>query len=450
MRDYFFEGVRRLDWGLGNPNFTGALIATLMISLWIAAYLWKYGFWLSLSANAVLGACLVHTYSRGSVVALVGGTIVLVCCVRRWPANRIIACVVTAAALVGYSGYLGASKRYEPGFVAQDGSVVNRWAIYEKVPRMMWDAPEGWGAGRASDAYRQWYQETGRLEKYRQLVSSHLTWLVEFGWGIRIAYVLSWAAVIVLCFPGRAQHWLSVPLAVWICFGLSASFSDTAHQPWLWIVPTLSLVCVVVARVVVADWPSGILFAVSAVAGMMLLGVLAVLGGMGKGHLELALRQGIVTIGKGGEQLSVFVAKPDQAVLGAFYGHKLRSAAEDSNLAPRFHIQWKEHSRNIQDVDIAVVSGVGVAEEKLQFNPVAARRIWLINPGNPSNTVFEQLKEHGEVHVLLGAFWTGEAKLFWEPQGIASKRFTIEPCPLAGQYVPNWLTAVLSVEGATF
>jgi hypothetical protein len=70
MNDIFFNGTWRMDWGFGNPNKTAAFIAILMIAVWILAYIHKWGFWIALVAFTGLGICLIHTMSRGGLVAL--------------------------------------------------------------------------------------------------------------------------------------------------------------------------------------------------------------------------------------------------------------------------------------------------------------------------------------------------------------------------------------------
>ena len=39
MSEIFFQGFWRMDWGLGNPNKTAALIAILMVAVWSLSYL---------------------------------------------------------------------------------------------------------------------------------------------------------------------------------------------------------------------------------------------------------------------------------------------------------------------------------------------------------------------------------------------------------------------------
>ncbi len=78
MEEFFFNGVWRLDWGLGNPNKTAALIVELMVAVWLLAYAWKWGFWMSLGFFTMLGGCLIHTFSRGGLAALIAGMLPLI------------------------------------------------------------------------------------------------------------------------------------------------------------------------------------------------------------------------------------------------------------------------------------------------------------------------------------------------------------------------------------
>src|ERR1700734_2850965 len=90
----YFQGVWRMDWGLGNPNKTAALIAILMIAIWVIAYLHKWGFWVALVPFTALGVCLIHTVSRGGIVALGIGLTAVVCTIPTpWPIQKIVALV---------------------------------------------------------------------------------------------------------------------------------------------------------------------------------------------------------------------------------------------------------------------------------------------------------------------------------------------------------------------
>lgn len=227
-----------------------------------------------------LGVCLIHTMSRGAVIALFAGLIPLVMVAPRpWPRGRIVGVVVAVWVIVGASLYLNAGERLGQGIVHEDRSITNRFQIWKAAPRMMVDAPGGWGLGSSGAAYMQWYQPLSSNEGYRTLVNSHLTWLVELGWPLRVAYLFGWAAVLLLCWPGRASRWLAVPLGVWITFLVAAAFSSVAESPWLWIVPGAALIAVLGYRIRGKIWPSGKLWLIPLGVNLLLCGVLVVLGG---------------------------------------------------------------------------------------------------------------------------------------------------------------------------
>jgi len=104
MSDIHFQGFWRMDWGLGNPNKTAALTATLMVGVWALAYVRKWGFWPALVFFTSLGICLIHTFSRGGLIAAAAGLVVLVWLAPRpWPRH------------LGASIYLQAHERYGQG-----------------------------------------------------------------------------------------------------------------------------------------------------------------------------------------------------------------------------------------------------------------------------------------------------------------------------------------------
>ncbi len=250
MEGIFFNGIWRMDWGLGNPNKTAALIAILMVAVWGLAYLRRWGFWLALVMFSGLGICLVHTFSRGGIVAAFFGLFPLVLVVwRPWPWSRIIGIVVSIWIIVAALIFLQAHKRYGQGVATEDRSISNRFEIWKAAPTMMADAPGGWGMGQSGRAYMNWYQPLDNNESYRTLVNSHLTWLVELGWIGRFLYLTGWFAVFVLCFPSAQARWMAVPFGIWVAFFVGAFFSSVAESICLWVVPVLALTAVLVWRI---------------------------------------------------------------------------------------------------------------------------------------------------------------------------------------------------------
>ena len=353
-----------MDWGLGNPNKTAALIAVLMLAVWALPLVRRWLFWVALPAFAALGACLMHTISRGGVVAATAGFAVLLIHLRRispWPKRRMLAVIGAVLVMLAGNGVMQTSMRFaqSPG----DRSISNRLLIWKQAPRMIADAPWGWGIGNSGNAYMSWYQSLEKTENYRTLVNSHLTWLVEFGWPMRLLYTFGWAAVFVLCWGTRRFEgmppsavdadvarascpWRSVTgkmpvlltdtpflfcgvvCGMWSAFFVAAVFSSVAEVPWLWIPPSLGLGGVLVVRYRMHLWPSRLAWASGAAATVLCLGALAIGGRVtappaGVSRLAV-LRNGSVCVGKQPPSIWVVVGTDNATTISATYPRAYR------------------------------------------------------------------------------------------------------------------------------
>jgi hypothetical protein len=324
-----------MDWGLGNPNKTAALIALLMLAVWTLPLLRRRLFWAALPAFAGLGACLMHTMSRGGVAAAAAGCAALLVHLRRvrpWPAGRALAVAVAVLLMSAGAGVRQTSERVarSPG----DRSVSNRLALWRQAPRMMADAPWGWGVGNSGAAYMGWYQPLESAEVYRTLVNSHLTWLVELGGPARGLYAFGWAAAFVLCcgsrrFEGAGPFlFCGVVCGVLTAFFVAAVFSSVAEAPALWIAPLLGLAGVLAMRARLRLWPSRRAWARGAAGAALCLGALAVCGHVTApplGAERLAVhRNGAVCAGARPPEAWVVVGG-DPATLGEAYPRTYRN-----------------------------------------------------------------------------------------------------------------------------
>lgn len=287
----------RLDWGFGNPNITATLIAMLMVAVWALpaiARRWhtvagEIAFWAALAGCGWLGRCLLLTRSRGGLVAALLGLGLVALFARRPWAKRHLAGALLAGALLAVSAKeSGTSARLAPEHLADDASIGNRFKIWRHAPEMIADAPGGWGVGQGHKAYMAWYQDPDWNQDYETLVSTHITWLVEFGWAGRLAYVSAWALALRLAWPGRpresgarnpapgtqpaerpteAAHTeppaapistrrAVVPFATLAAFGTACVFSTVA-DPWqLWVLPVLAVTWTLAARALRREWPA--------------------------------------------------------------------------------------------------------------------------------------------------------------------------------------------------
>ena len=243
---FFYNGVSRWDFGLDNPNKAAAVLAFLLLAL-LALSLRAQREWVRWCAGAAMvgvGFGLVHTFSRGGLVAFLAGAVFVLAGLRKslFRERRWLPVLLAACTLVGAAAWTGFAERVANSSPDADASVGNRFTIWRNVPCMMVDAPGGWGHGAAGDAFMSWYQPLDRNERYRTLVNSHFTWLVEWGWCGR--FVLAWAWL--LAFGMGIVRWRTrgdpLPLAVWMSFATAAFFSSVAEEWIVWVVPVLALV----------------------------------------------------------------------------------------------------------------------------------------------------------------------------------------------------------------
>ena len=251
---FFYQGVSRWAFGMDNPNKAAAVLAFILILLLgtllraprgrVALLRDRIVSVALVATAAAVGYCLVHTFSRGGVVAFLLGVPILFIGSwkgphkfrRWWPILFVALLMAGTAAWIGFAGRVARSSP------ASDASVGNRLAIWRNVPSMMVDAPGGWGHGSSGDAVMSWYQTLERHERYRTLVNSHFTWLVELGWVGRFALVCAW----MLAFGFGILRWKErgdpLPLAVWAGFATAAFFSSVAEDWRVGVVPVVTLV----------------------------------------------------------------------------------------------------------------------------------------------------------------------------------------------------------------
>jgi hypothetical protein len=452
MRDYFFEGQVRLDWGFGNPNVTGALIAMLMIGAWVFAFWGRWGFWLSLVINVALGVFLVQTYSRGGLVALVVGLAPLVWIARRpWSKARLIGVALALLVLGGYAWQERATHRYAKGIVTEDGSVANRWLIYRMAPRMICDAPEGWGWGRSGDAFRQWYQPTGRLENYTHLISTHATWLVEWGWPLRAAYLLAWAAVLALCWPDARSRWLAALMGVLVSFGVSCMFTHVGKEKWLWAGPATALLLVILARLLTRNWPSRRTWSTALVGAVSGLALVVLWAQLVRSEQHIKLRSGIVEIQGSSDAptRTIGVLQPDHRVLGQFYGQRIREAlTTEERRTWSFQVQWDTEAAMGSNLDTLVVSGDAAKVVGDHQNPAiaSARVLLLLNPSEPSAKLAELLPKLSRVHQVSGQMWGGTSRYLWEALLSTHAGATSSQLPMSSLFIQRWTNSLVIPE----
>jgi len=430
--DYYFEGIQRLDWGFGNPNKTAAFIAMLTVASWSACLVWKRLFWIMLPVTVLCGVFLFQTVSRGGLVAaLVGGLAAVLVLRPQWGWQRWVSVFVTVVGLWAYSSSLGVSDRYTQGIDgSEDRSLSNRWLIYQAVPQMLLDAPQGWGEGNAPEAFQQWYQPEGRGETYLNLVNSHFTWLVEWGTGKRLLYCLGWVIVLVVTFPQAGRSWWAIVFAVWLTFFVAASFSSVAHHPWMWPFPLLCLLCVLIDR----------LWFKRGLNKKMMLGipVVTMLGYSALLACTLFLPKQaplhydgeVMMVGESGAAKKIAIVGSDKAILGKVLGHRLRGYVEKN---PEIAFFLADDITDQQKTCDAIVC-VGEQINKIDFKDFP--EVVLLNPAMPDHSI-----ENVDfpMKVLWGDFHSSHAWYRWQHLSTNNSNISLKKIPGEGTYLESWL-----------
>ena len=225
-----------------NPNMTAAVIAEIGVLLLVLCgrirRMIPRGILSLLSVGVVIA--LAATGSRGGLSAfLVGAGVASIAALRGQAGSRrgfaavllSLLALAVAVAVFGFGGRIGKAVR------GRDASVGNRLVIWRAVPRMMADAPDGWGVGNSGQAFMNWYQPLDRTERYRTLVGSHFTWMVEFGGLGRFLYVFGWLLVLALSFRRWRRTGDALPTALWLTLAVAAVPTSVLEEWAVWVLP---------------------------------------------------------------------------------------------------------------------------------------------------------------------------------------------------------------------
>lgn len=423
---FYYEGIARLDWGLGNPNRTAALIACLMMGVWALAYVRRWGFWAAWATSTVLGILLVQTFSRGGFLAAAVGAALLIFFARRpWP--RLSSCLIglSVLALISYAVVLSAGERVATSWQG-DPSVLNRLELWKNVPRMIADAPSGWGLNNAQQAYMQWYQGIDRPERFLNLVSLHFTLLAELPWPLRISYAIAWALAFLLTFPSRRSPELAVAFSVTVTFFAAGIFTHFAESWPVYLPLTAAVIGAIVLRLVRKEWPGLRVSLLTACAAPLVFLPLAFLDSP---PIVIEGTPRHVTIGRGPPGTWILVSTE---VLGGSYGKTLRA-----HPSPLPALGFATKLANIPPAHTLVLCGRVSLSALEELRRISPRRILLLN----SDFFPGQIREFSgaRIHAFFGEFAESNSLSTWQQSG------ALTLIPGSGTFVPEW-PAILARE----
>ena len=431
---FLYHGIPRWDFGLESPNKAAILLAFLAILL-LAAFLRARRGWITWSCAslaAVAGYALIHTFSRGGFLALTVGCAPLLAAGwrNRFGRKRLVPLLLVAGALAAgmvWTGFAGRLARSDP---AHDASAGNRLIIWKAVPGMMVDAPGGWGSGNAGDAFMGWYQPLTRHERYRTLVNSHFTWLVEWGWCSRWLYATGWLLVLGMGFARMRKQSDPLPLALCICLGVGALFSSVAEEWYVWIIPSAAAVPMVKTFLSETTIRQIATVALAAAGGAALMAIFAVCG-----HLypvnDISIHQTAdrqrITVGK--EEPTTWIVFDGKTMGGQTYGRQMRAFLQtDEGKGRSIGIAAKLSAvpKDVRRLALCGASADGGAATLRPFGRLDEVRI--LSPANPLEWL-TPCNTNPPLQVICGDL---------SPNCPATDVPGLKTVPGAGDFLPAW------------
>jgi hypothetical protein len=381
---------------------------------------------------------LILTMSRGGFIAAAAGVAVLVAHARRpWPAHRVIVVACAAAILLGCALQIGAARRLTRSLPDSDASVGNRLMVWSAAPRMLVDAPTGWGLGNGGDAYTQWYQPLSNLEKYRSLVSTHLTKIVELGIIGGAVYIWLWFFLILgsLHIAHRLPSVAAVASAI-VCHAVAAMFTNLERHPTAWGVPGIcGILVIALIAIQYRNFGFSRVALFSGLASFCIIAALLLAAAFtSRDSLPITHSGTLTTVGK--QNPSVLVAV-DRKVLGLEYGKTFRKT-----LLRDPKLQQIVESEGISFVESALVPADLARRQihRVLFSGSTARAA--LNPFQASITDVLLVNPALDPGTTMEPSWRF---VFGEYFSSALKRQVLtsvpEPTAIAygqGDYIPSW------------
>lgn len=329
------EEARKVDiWGRSgrfrfisaNPNTTATVLGGLALAMfWVALMARRW--WTKAAGLCIFGVLAVlmaKTESRGAGVALLAAFAAMAAfkLKEKFSRKAIFASIATAVCAALAIGWFCGGR-----FAIGKGDDLRR-DILRCVPAMLADSPEGVGLGNSGAAYLVWYRDIDKTRTVRTLISSHLTWLVEFGRTGRVLYAAGWLAVLGICGVFAFRGGSPLPLGLWIFLGVAGLFNPVLETWQTWVLPAAALAAPVFSRRRPSWKAAGIVCAASMAVSCGALAAVTALGSAREDAVPLRISKGVVKVGKG--EPSIWIASDEFATGGwTFAGVETMSYFEE-------------------------------------------------------------------------------------------------------------------------
>ena len=449
MVDIWRKGNRFRMW-FRSPNAAAGLLAEIAVAA-AAVFLFAGRFASIAGLIAMLAslAGLALTSSRGGILAFgLGLAILLVLAFLRRAVRPVgkrvwvlligmVLAAVFAVATQGISRFTSDLGKDISG----KGKSYDRTELFAVGPRMMADAPSGWGVSNAGGAYSNWYQSMGGNKWQTTLVSDQLTHLVGYGWFGRWLWIFGWFLVLVVLFRAALRGFAAAAPAVWAVLFAASAFNVMLGRWELWILPVAFAGWFAVGRF----WRERRFLAMPALIalGLSVLawgGLFAVAAYSAEAVPSIRLDGNCVYVN--GRNPRIWIVDDGQTLGGIYTQNVIRRHYLEHPKAPP--IAYSRSLRNLPpSVDRLVLAG-GQCQAYLDLfgsgRAPLAKELVFVSPPFGSKGIPEELHRTCAFRMLLGEF----AARYVDVYGEGSHPEWVVIVKGAELYIPRWMDYALS------
>lgn len=448
-REQSWKEGKRLRLWFSQPNQGGAFFATLfslalVLVVCAQSVLWRVlGGALSL---LWLGGILL-TQSRGSLVAAFVAACLVTAChfhargLLTWKRLVLILVSLSFAGALACGAFALASNR---GAADYRQSNEYRALLWKTFPRIMCDAPWGWGWGRVGAAYTNWYSSPDDWTYRRNLVNDHFTALAALGWLGGGLYLFGWIVGLLGLLRLAWRGGTPVPLAAWSVMAVTSFFNVILSARTILWIPIACLLPLLFER----RWRNLRFWILPTVTGLVctcgfLLAVYCV-GNAFERSLVISRRGGAVLLG--GENPRTWLVV-DTDVQGSVFmpREEIREPFESNEDLPSIGVVNDLDALEGNKVRRLVLSGRHCAEFLRRHAADGFRRgipseIVFLSPGFSAAAIPPELHARARVRVVMGEF----AARYYPDMANPPDWATVVKG--AEVYMPGWLRYVISAD----
>ena len=439
--DVWSDGSRLRLW-FDNPNKAGLLFAEVTLAALALFFLSRWWWWVLGGVLSIASfGCLVATSSRGGFLAFLAGLgIVFLSRIRaflNW--KRLLPVVVALSLAAGWIVWSGQSERLAKNLFREGQAETSRLLVWREVPRMIVEAPGGWGFGKSARAYIDWYQKKNNC-LLQNMISGHLTFLVEAGWPLRVGYVMFWLLALILSFRQALAGKSPVPCAVLTAFAVAACFNPVVAIAELWVLPVACMVMVLNReRHAVGNWRTRLVpLLLAGVGTVVFVASVLVLKAEFEDGSRPTIRKSGDAVVLNGDEPKVWIADDDYVLHGGYWwmeGQEIRKYYQAHPDAPAS--AWVRSVGSLPaHADRIVLVGTAASDYLALPSRPLAREIVFLSPDCTWRAVPEEILGKAKVKLVVGNL---AARL--SPDYIDPPKW-VEVVRGAELYVPEWYKLV--------